>query len=500
MEVLEISKKKQLGLPRQKSLECPCNIKCTRRYVQPQRTKSFAPVKTFNPPSKLFETNTTYHLSYLNVDRAEIRRSRSQPIRPIPALIKSDARFSGETTNQLSYKLMGNIPKTKPIIPKQRSMMGSGQMDSVTTVRHDYPRKYIEKPEIIIPCGNIRLSTGKLDASTTAKLSYTDPGFTKPTINFKPITVYYPPSEPIFHDTTHKLSYQPVCMEKRETCSWQQKQSYKPPDIAMCGKTTYSESFLKNEKLRTEKPVRPVLANVFPCGGEFHGNTIYKESYLQSIDVERVEPFIPCNAISKPDGKISADTTSKLSYQPVQSEKRSPILPRSRTMIGDGPMQSATTNRCDFVQKVTLRPDIVIPCNNLQSSNTPIDDRTTTKLSYTKPGPVEWVQSFKPVAHYCRLSEKIEYDTVNKLSYQPWTPIPKEHIPWASKGKYQPPTNPMCADTIYQVSFPAPGHYEDTCVDTNCNCLHANHDNPSTQIGTVNDENNYNLLKQEIFV
>lgn len=102
---------------------------------------------------------------------------------------------------------------------------------------------------------------------------------------------------------------------------------------------------------------------------------------------------------------------------------------------------------------------------------------------------------------FLRLPEKIEYDTVNKLSYQPWTPVPKEHIPWASKGEYQPPTDPMCADTIYQVSFPAPGHYEDTCVDRNCDCLHAtNHRNPSTRIETVNDENNCNLLKQEILV
>lgn len=49
-----------------------------------------------------------------------MRRSRSQPIRPKPALIKSDARFLGETTNQLSYKYIGSIPKTKPIIPKKR--------------------------------------------------------------------------------------------------------------------------------------------------------------------------------------------------------------------------------------------------------------------------------------------------------------------------------------------------------------------------------------------
>ncbi|XP_076759301.1 uncharacterized protein LOC143428379 [Xylocopa sonorina] len=467
---------------------------CTKRYVQPLREKSFAPARVYEPPSKMLETDTTYHLSYLNVDHAEMQRSRSRPIRPTPALVKSDARFCGETTNQLSFKVIGQIPKTKPIIPSQRTMIGSGRMDSVTTVRQDYPRKHVEKPELIVPCGNIRLSSGKLEANTTTKFSYVDPGATEPTVNFKPISVYCPPSEPIPHDTTQKLSYQPVRIEEREACPWQQKPIYKPPDVAMCNKTTYSESFLRNEELSMEKPVRPAAATVFPCGGEFHGNTIYKESYLQSAVLERVEPIIPCNAISKPDGKISADTTSKLSYQPQQSEKRSPILPRSRKMIADGPMRSDTTSRCDFVQKITLRPELVIPCDNLRSAETPIDDRTTTKLSYAKPGPVEWVQSFKPVAQYCRLPDKVECDTINKLSYQSWTPLPKESIPWASKGKYQPPTDPMCADTIYQASYPPPGHYEEICVSEDCDCL-----SPS-RAGAANtaNGNSCELFNQEI--
>ncbi|XP_043524384.1 uncharacterized protein LOC122536244 [Frieseomelitta varia] len=474
MEIVET--KKQFRLPCQKPVKCPCNLKCARKYVQPSRAKSFAPMRMYKPPSKLFESNTTYHLSYLNVDHSEMRRSRSQPIRPKPTLTKSDARFLGETTNQLSYKYIGSIPKTKPIIPKQRSMIVSGPMESVTTVRQDYSHKYMEKPEIIIPCGNIRLSSGKLDANTTAKLSYADPGCMEPTINFKPIVVYCPPSEPILHDTTQKLSYQPVHIGEKDTYSWQQKPIYKPPDVAMYAKTTYTESFLKNEKKCMEKPIRPCAANVFPSGGEFYGNTIYNQSYLQSTIVERMEPIIPCNAISKPDGKISTDTTNKLSYQPVYSEKRLPIFPRTRNMIGDGPIQSETTNRCDFVKKMTLRPDLIIPCDNLRNPDTPIDDRTTTKLSYTKPDPIEWIQSFKPVVQYQR-SEKIEYDTINKLSYQPWTPIPKEHIPWTFKDKYQPPTNPMCADTIYQVSYPAPGYYEDTCEPKDCECLDSKCDN-----------------------
>lgn len=125
MEVIEITKKKPVQLPRttcQKppGCPCPCNVKCMKRYVQPMRAKSFAPVRMYNPPSKAIDTSTTYHMSYLNVDHADMRRSRSQPIRPKPALTKSDARFAGETTNQLSYKSVGHVPKTKPILPKQR--------------------------------------------------------------------------------------------------------------------------------------------------------------------------------------------------------------------------------------------------------------------------------------------------------------------------------------------------------------------------------------------
>lgn len=79
----------------------------------------------------------------------------------------------------------------------------------------------------------------------------------------------------------------------------------------MCAKTTYSESYLKNEESCIEKPIVPCPANVFPYGGEFHDKTIYKESYLEST-IDRVEPIIPCNAITRADGKISADTTSKV--------------------------------------------------------------------------------------------------------------------------------------------------------------------------------------------
>ncbi|XP_076240532.1 uncharacterized protein LOC143183041 [Calliopsis andreniformis] len=472
MEVVEVStKKRSIQLPCYKPTDCPCNVKCTKRYVQPSRVKSFAPERMYQPPSKVLETDTTYHLSYLNLDHAEMRRSRSQPIRPIPALSKPDGKFCDETTNRLSYKTVGHVPKTKPILPRQRPMIGLGRMECITTVRQDYARKYIEKPDLIVPCGNIRLSSGKLEGSTTAKLSYVDPGPTEPTANFKPIRIYCPPSEPLLDDTTQKLSYQPLQVPQKEVCPWQLKPTYRSPDVAMCGKTTYTESFLKNDEPCMEKPIKPTGTDILPRGGEFAAKTIYKESFLES-NIERVEPFIPCNSIPKPDGIMSGDTTSKMSYQSIQSEKRSPILPRSRRMIGDGPMQSETTNRMDFAPKITVRPDLIVPCNNLRSAETPMDDRTTTRMSYLKPQPTEFVQSFKPIAQYSRLPQKIECDTVSKLSYQSWTPLPKEKVPWAIKSKYEPPTDPMCSDTIYQASYPVPGHYEEVCIDVDdCDCL-----------------------------
>ncbi|XP_015432427.1 PREDICTED: stabilizer of axonemal microtubules 2-like [Dufourea novaeangliae] len=472
MEMVEINtKKKEPQLPVRQSLDYPCNVRCTKRYVQPSRVKSFAPERLYCPPSKLLETNTTYHLSYLNVDYGEMRRSRSQPIRPVPVLATFDGKFSNETTNKFSYKPIGHVPKAKPIVPRQRPMM-TGRMECMTTVRNDYARKHVERPEIVVPCGHIRLSTGKLDASTTAKLSYANPGHTEPTINFKPIRAYCPPNEPVCHQTTQKLSYQPVQVPEKESCPWQMKPTYRAPDVAMCGKTTYSVSYLQNDEPCTEKPIRPVGTNIFPHGGDFAGRTIYKESYLESDSIDRVEPIIPSNSISKADGKISGDTTNKLSYQPVQTEKRDPILPRCRNMMGDGPMQSETTNRSDFVPKAYIRPGLIVPCSNLRNADKPMDDTTTTRLSYVIPGPIQCVQSFKPVVQYTKSAHKIDGESVSKLSYQAWTPPPKEHIPWADKGAYQPPTDPMCADTIYQASFPAPGHYEEICEDRgDCDCL-----------------------------
>lgn len=65
---------------------------------------------------------------------------------------------------------------------------------------------------------------------------------------------------------------------------------------------------------------------------------------------------------------------------------------------------------------------------------------------------------------------KIDCETINKLSYQTWTPKPKEEFPWAQKSKYQTPEYPMAGDTVYHMSYPMPGHYveDDSCMEYPC--------------------------------
>lgn len=132
----------------------------------------------------------------------------------------------------------------------------------------------------------------------------------------------------------------------------------------------------------------------------------------------------------------------------------------------EGSMQSETTNRIDFPPKMSIPQKMIIPCSNIRIPNDPIADNTTTGLSFIHPGQLERVKSFKPVAHYCRPITKVDSETINKLSYQVWAPIPKMDVPWAHRTTYQIPKDRMITDTIYQMSYPLPGYY----IENECPC------------------------------
>jgi len=67
-----------------------------------------------------------------------------------------------------------------------------------------------------------------------------------------------------------------------------------------------------------------------------------------------------------------------------------------------------------------------------------------------------------------RPETKIDCETINKLSYQTWSPKPKEELPWVQKSKYRTPEHPMASDTVYHMSYPMPGYYVEDCAECPC--------------------------------
>ena len=57
----------------------------------------------------------------------------------------------------------------------------------------------------------------------------------------------------------------------------------------------------------------------------------------------------------------------------------------------------------------------------------------------------------------------MDAETINKLSFQPWAIPPKQDLPWARKQQYQPPKDAMAGDSMYNMSYPAPGYYIEVC-------------------------------------
>lgn len=190
-----------------------------------------------------------------------------------------------------------------------------------------------------------------------------------------------------------------------------------------------------------------------------------------------------------------------MSFQQVKSEKRKPILPRARICGGTGSMPSFTTNSLSYTPKIGKRPKLAIPCSHIRTAKQPLEGKTTTKLSYVTPGHVQQFPNYRPALKYCkyvgffanlnmktevrcsrekkmknkinkiyRPEEKIEGETVNKLSYQQWAIGPKEKMPWAEKPRYCRPNEKIASDTIYHRSFPPPGYFVEECEPTEKEC------------------------------
>ena len=100
-------------------------------------------------------------------------------------------------------------------------------------------------------------------------------------------------------------------------------------------------------------------------------------------------------------------------------------------------MEHVTTAKHDFVEKHVPKPEMFIPCGSIRLSSGPLEGVTTTQMSYSNPGPVEPVSSFKPLQMYRPSDEPAPKETTQKLSFQPYCLPEKEFYPWKTKSVYR---------------------------------------------------------------
>ncbi|KAK9509464.1 hypothetical protein O3M35_006776 [Rhynocoris fuscipes] len=190
------------------------------RYVQPERVPSYKPIKVFKAPDAKMHDDTTYKLSFEAFDAKSVRGCRGVPT-PRKENLASVGDFCGLTTNRLSYGAWPGVTRTKQIIPRDHNLRGSGPMQEITTVRHDYTPKPIATVEPIKQPPNLGLSKAEMEGDSVMTLSYKCPDYNRfqPSPSYKPNQRYVPPEGPMDGNTVQKMSYVPWEPLKKRTPS-----------------------------------------------------------------------------------------------------------------------------------------------------------------------------------------------------------------------------------------------------------------------------------------
>jgi len=193
--------------------------------------------------------------------------------------------------------------------------------------------------------------------------------------------------------------------------------------------------------------------------------TTYNMSY-ESVDPSVLRNCRGVPAIIKGNltsaGEFSGDTTQRMSYGAWPGITRQKgIFPRDHNLLGEGPMQMLTTNRHDYTPKPFCSITRVIPPAHLGLSKAPMEKNSIMMMSFKSPDFQKFCppQSFKPQAAYLPPDSPIECRTIQKMSYMPWEPQPKEDLPWAKRNDYCPPSEPVDTSTVYSNSYMPPGKF-----------------------------------------
>lgn len=94
---------------------------------------------------------------------------------------------------QLSYPGHCQIDRARPIFPCAPSLLGEGHMQTITTQKHDYVNKPVQKLSPIRPQQNLYIPNCPSEKETIFRLSYSCPGKVE-TKSFKPIMSFGKPN------------------------------------------------------------------------------------------------------------------------------------------------------------------------------------------------------------------------------------------------------------------------------------------------------------------
>ncbi|XP_063989491.1 uncharacterized protein LOC135168840 [Diachasmimorpha longicaudata] len=262
----------------------------------------------------------------------------------------------------------------------------------------------------------------RLDTKTTYDSSYLNVnGDKNRRLPFRP-TQNLHTSDEKFHDgTTSRISYQPVWEVVKATpvLPQQRRNMFQGPMQTM---TTVKQDFCAKyiDKAHLIVP----CGNIRTPSARFDGGTTSGCSYMAPRPIEQVQNFKPVNRYCEPEVRLSDETTSKLSYQPVQVHQREvyPWAMKPKYVRSNVTMDNCTTYSNSFYTspEAPMREKAIVPVGNKNLIQG--DDETFTGNTlyneFFKAYKNERVAPVIPCRNIALSQEKMSHDTTSKLSYQ----------------------------------------------------------------------------------
>ncbi|XP_011500260.1 PREDICTED: protein FAM154A-like [Ceratosolen solmsi marchali] len=207
--------------------------------------------------------------------------------------------------------------------------------------------------------------------------------------------------------------------------------------------------YVQPEIPKSFRPIRTFQRTDIPL----EDTTTYRMSFWPGPRSVR-KPLIRYGCLATAEGKITSDTTHKLSYLGNWCIKpQEKILPCKRSLFGRGPIENQTTQKEDFVWKYSLKEKPMKYSGNLRMPRGHIEDNTTYKSSYFESTCNEPVKSFKPIRLYEKTEVPLDDYTTYKLSFFNNDTVHREEHPWQKKPMYVKPSTRVDNCTTYKLSY-----------------------------------------------